>query len=109
MRPGASNLNNKTDWEKPDMMKKTLVAASVAALAAGVVAMPAAASSELPTQLAGCAAKKKCGACGACKAKCGACAAKKCGACAAKKCGACAAKKCGACKAKCGACKAKTN
>ena len=80
------------------MIKKTVAVISVAALAAGAVALPAAAASDTPIQVAGCAAKcgaKKCGACGA--AKCGA---KKCGACGASmsKCGAkkCGAKKCGA-------------
>ena len=67
------------------LKKKTVVALSVAALAASTAALPVAAAGSVdqPVQLA---------ACGACKAK--------------KKAG-CGAAKCGACKAKCGACKAK--
>jgi hypothetical protein len=85
---------------RPHMLrKKTVVALSVAALAASTAALPAAAAGSVdqPVQLAGCGAckaKKGCGACGA-KKGCGACGAKKgCGACGAKKgCGACGAKK----------------
>jgi hypothetical protein len=84
------------------LKKKTVIALSVAALAATTVALPAAAAgTNQPVQLAGCGAckakKAGCGACGAKKAGCGACSAKKagCGACGAKKagCGACGAKK----------------
>ncbi len=91
------------------MIRKTVAVLSVAVLAAGTIALPAAAASpdSTPVQIASCSpCKAKCGAakCGAakcnpcnpCAAKCGAA---KCGAAKCNPCNPCGAAKCNPCKA----------
>ncbi len=87
------------------MIRKTVAVLSVAVLAAGTIALPAAAASSdsTPVQIAGCSpCKAKCGA-----AKCNPCGAAKCNPCGAAKCNPCGAAKCNPCgAAKCNPCKA---
>lgn len=97
------------------MIKKTIVALSVATLATGAAVLPGAAAKAADTsvQIASCnpCAAKKCNPCAA-KA-CNPCAAKACNPCAAKGCNPCAAKGCNPCAAKacnpCNPCKPKAN
>ena len=89
------------------MMKKTVAVLSVAVLAAGTVALPAAAASSdgTPVQIAGCSpCKPKCGA-AKCN-PCNPCGAAKCGAAKCNPCNPCGAAKCGAKCNPCNPCKA---